>query len=194
MGRDKAGLPFGPDTLLGLAMRQMARVAEPVVVSAAPGQTLVPAPGPEIQIVRDETAYGGPLPGLLHGFRALAALHTGGRGVDAVLVMPVDLPFYGEPWMRRALDGLEGHAACLYRYERFTNALVGAYDLELLDKLERLVQAPKARPLDLSSGEPTRVLELEALWRPQDGPSPLMDTDTPEDYAAALKLAGFDAG
>jgi molybdopterin-guanine dinucleotide biosynthesis protein A len=193
MGRDKAGLRFGPDTLLGLAVGRMARVANPVAVSAAPGQALAPAPGADTLIVRDELAYGGPLPGLLHGFRALAASRSSGDPVEAVLVMPVDLPFFDEAWMRRALGGLEGYAACLYRYEGFTNALVGAYDLKLLPKLERLAQTPKARPFDLSSGEPTRVLELETLWRPQDGPPPLMDTDTPEDYAGALKLAGFAA-
>jgi molybdopterin-guanine dinucleotide biosynthesis protein A len=111
----------------------------------------------------------------------------------AVLLMPVDLPFYTPEWMRRALDGLAGHRACLYRYEGFVNALVGAYEVALVSKLEGLARQPRARPLGLSDGEPTRVLEVEALWTPADGASPLMDTDTPEDYERALALAGYSA-
>ena len=189
MGRDKAGLRFGPETLLALAVRRMREVAHPVVVSLGPEQALASGVGAsEVIVVRDERAYGGPLPGLLAGFRALTSLTP---APAAVLVMPVDLPFYGGEWMRRALDGLPGQRACLYRYEGFVNALVGAYELALLPKLERLAASPKARPLALSEGEPTRVLELESLWRPEDGPAPLMDTDSPEDYRLALALAGM---
>jgi len=189
MGRDKAALPFGPETLLARSVRHLAQVAAPIVVSLAPGQTAHPAVGgAEVRFVRDEQAYGGPLPGMLHGFRALAALHPAPR---AVLLMPVDLPFYTPQWMRRALAGLAGHRVCLYRYGGFVNALVGAYEVALVSKLERLAQEPRSRPLSLSDGEPTRVLDVEALWTEADGPPPLMDTDTPEDYAKALALAGF---
>lgn len=188
-GKDKAGLRFGPESLLSLAVRNLRQVARPVVISLAPQQALDPAVNAaDVRLVRDKRAYGGPLPGLLLGFRALAGQSP---VPDAVLVMPVDLPFYTAAWMRRALEGLPGHAACLYRYEGFTNALVGAYDLRLVEKLERLAGQPKARPLGLAEGEPTRVLELETLWRPEDGPPPLMDTDTPEDYRMALALAGM---
>ncbi len=193
MGRDKAALPFGSQTLLALALERMRQVVRPIAVSLAPGQ--VPdraASGPDTLLARDEQAYGGPLPGLLLGFRALAAHQDAqGRVPEAVLVMPVDLPFFDVPWMRRALAGLEGHAACLYRAEGFTNALVGAYDLKLLPKLERLAREPKARPMGLIDGESVRVLEIETLWRPEDGPPPLMDTDTPGDYRKALELAGL---
>ncbi len=189
MGRDKAGLRFGPETLLALAVRRTREVAHPVVVSLGPEQALASGvSASDVIIVRDEQAYGGPLPGLLRGFRALSALHP---APAVVLVMPVDLPFYRGEWMRRALEGLADHQACLYRYEGYVNALVGAYEVALLPKLERLAGLPKARPLALSDGEPTRVLELETLWRPEDGPAPLMDTDTPEDYRMALALAGM---
>jgi molybdopterin-guanine dinucleotide biosynthesis protein A len=191
MGRDKAALPFGAETLLARAVRQMGQVAATLVVSLAPDQTPDPAAaGPSVRFVRDDQAYGGPLPGMLHGFRAVAALRPAPR---AVLVMPVDLPFYTPDWMRRALEGLSGHRACLYRYEGFVNALVGAYEVALVAKLEGLVHQPRARPLGLSDGEPTRILEVEALWNPAAGPPPLMDTDTPEDYERALALAGFGA-
>ena len=189
MGRDKASLRFGPETLLALGVRRMREVVRPIAVSLAPGQALDPSvSGEDLLIVRDEQAYGGPLPGLLLGFRALAAQE---RPPGAVLVMPVDLPFFAADWMRRALDGLRDRRACLYRFEGFVNALVGAYDLALLPKLERLAAQPKARPLDLSAGEAVRILDVETLWRPEEGPAPLMDTDTPEDYGLALALAGM---
>src|SRR5579863_2274620 len=125
MGRDKAGLTFGSETLLARAVRHMAPVAGPLVVSLAPGQVADPVlVGVGALAVRDTAPFGGPLPGLLQGFRALAALKP---APEAVLVMPVDMPFYTGAWMERALAGLHGHAACLYRYEGFVNALVGAY-------------------------------------------------------------------
>ena len=192
MGRDKAALRFGVESLLARAIRHMQPVASPIVVSLAPQQ----APDPKIDsagivYVRDEQAYGGPLPGMVRGFHALAALE---RPPQAVVIMPVDLPFYTPEWMLRALEGLRGHRACLYRHEGFINALVGAYDLALLPKLDRLVALPRARPLNLSEGEPTYIIDVETVWQAGTGLlPPLMDTDTPEDYAAALALAGLSA-
>jgi molybdenum cofactor guanylyltransferase len=216
MGRDKAALRFGPEMLLARSVRHLSQVASPIVISLAPEQVPDPAVAahatelrtlrdlpigsspPPILLVRDDQAFGGPLPGLLHGFRALVAMRP---APSTVLVMPVDLPFYTPEWMRRVHDGLVGDGsddpergtvrACLYTYEGFVNPLVAAYDLALLPKLEALAAQPKARPLDLSTGEPMRVLDVDALWREEDGPPPLMDTDTPEDYARALALGGF---
>jgi molybdopterin-guanine dinucleotide biosynthesis protein A len=189
MGRDKASLRFGGSTLLALAVGRMRRVARPIVVSLAPAQVLDAAgAAPDLHVVRDEQAFGGPLPGLLHGFRALAGLTP---APEAVLVMPVDLPFYDEAWMRRAVEGLRGHRVCLYRFEGFVNALIGAYDLGLLPKLERLAMQERVRPLDLSAGEPTRVLDADAGSPSGALPPPLWDTDTPEDYARALAWAGI---
>jgi molybdopterin-guanine dinucleotide biosynthesis protein A len=192
MGTDKAQLRFGDATLLDLALRHMAQVASEIVVSyAADGEApapLHPLPPVPVAWVRDNAAYRGPLFGLLHGFRELA-----GR-VDRLVVMPVDMPFLDGAWLQRLIDGMAGHQACAFRWQGYTNALTAAYLTDLLPRLERLVAEGKQRPLALLDGLDAPILEVETLWRQEDGPSPMLDTDTPEDYREALRLAGFDAG
>ena len=92
-------------------------------------------------------------------FRALAA------EADRVLVMPVDMPFFSVEWMVRLLEGLEGKRAAMIRWQGFNNALTAAYRLDLLPKLEALVEQGRMRPVFLAEGEPTRVIDVEAHWR-----------------------------
>src|SRR3954470_12815150 len=68
MGRDKASLPFGSETMLQRVVRLIGEVvpAETTVVVASATQELPPLP-PRIRIVRDEQAYRGPLAGLAVG-------------------------------------------------------------------------------------------------------------------------------
>jgi molybdopterin-guanine dinucleotide biosynthesis protein A len=184
MGRDKARLRFGPTTLLERTLERMQEVAGVVVVSlAAEGEA--PALPPGVLSIRDTQGDQGPLRGLLEGFRALA-----GRA-EQVVVMPVDMPFFAVPWLRRLLEGLNHSSACMYKWEGIVNALTAAYRLELLPKLEGLVAEGRMRPLFLSQGEPTRIITVEEHWQEGQGPPPLMDMDTPEAYREALSLEGY---
>ncbi len=184
MGRDKAGLRFGARTLLEIALERMGRVAGPVAVSVADRGEVPDLPA-GVLVARDGERERGPLQGLLEGFRLLR------DRAERVIVMPVDMPFFSEPWLRRLEEGLEGHAACLYRWEGFANALTAAYRLDLLPKLERLVAEGRMRPLFICEGEMTREIPLEKHWREGEGPPPLMDIDTLEAYREALLLSGF---
>lgn len=188
MGQDKGALPFGPATLLDLALRHMAEVADVIAVSLSAGaDTPRPAPPPRVPVrwVRDAEAYRGPLFGLLHGFRALAG------AAERIAVMPVDMPFLDGRWLRRLLEGLADHPACALRWQGYTNALTAAYRADALARLERLVAEGRQRPIALLEGVDALILEVEALWKPEDGPCPMLDTDTPEDYRAALAAAGL---
>ncbi len=184
MGYDKAALRLGGETVLERVCSRIGQVAAPVVVSLGQGAAAPVLPA-TVELVRDSEPDRGPLWGLVEGFRRLA-----GR-VDQVLVTPVDMPFFTPDWMERLVAGVEGHRACLYQWEGIVNALTGVYRLELLPKLEGLIAEGKARPIFLREGEPTRILELETLWRPGQGPSPLMDMDTPEEYRRTLWMEGF---
>ena len=187
MGQEKARLRFGPRTLLEIAIERMGRVAGPVAVSLASEETGTSRPDlpNRVLVARDGEPERGPLQGLLEGFRLLQ-----GRA-ERVIVVPVDMPFFTEPWLRRLEDGLEDYAACLYRWEGFANALTAAYRLDLLPKLERLVSEGRMRPMFIPEGEKTREILVECLWREGEGPPPMMDMDTPEAYREALLLGGF---
>lgn len=183
MGFEKARLRFPGGTLLERVVGRMRQVAEPVVLSLAAGQES-PPPSPGVLTVRDGVADEGPLWGLAEGFRRLAGL------CGRVVVMPVDMPFFTEPWIVRLLDALEGHRACLYEHEGFANALTAAYSLELLPKLERLVAEGGRRPMFLCEGEPTRIIPVAEDVREGRG-HPLTDVDTPEAYRMALLHEGI---
>src|SRR5262245_13826323 len=86
MGRPKAWLPFGGETMLGRVVRLLGEVVDPIVVVAAEEQDLPPLPR-AIRVVRDEEKGRGPLQGLSAGLAAL-------KGVaDAAYVSSCDVPF-----------------------------------------------------------------------------------------------------
>jgi molybdopterin-guanine dinucleotide biosynthesis protein A len=184
LGRDKAGLRFGPQTLLDRVMSRLMAVAAPVVVSRAFRAAPLDLPNGVLE-ARDERPDGGPLLGLLAGFRRLQGL------AEAVVVVPVDAPFLTVPWLARLAAALERSRAVLYEYQGVPHALTAGYRLDLLPKLERLVSEGRSAPQELSAGESPAILRVEELWKPDGGPPPLMDVDTPEDYRDALRLDGF---
>src|SRR6516164_4029139 len=72
MGRPKAWLPFGEETMLARVVRLLGEAVQPLVVVAAPGQEVAALP-PKVAIVRDEEKGRGPLEGLAVGLEALQA-------------------------------------------------------------------------------------------------------------------------
>ena len=184
MGMDKAQLRFPDGTLLERMRRAVGAVAQTLVLALAARQVLEPLPA-GVRTVRDASPFEGPLWGLAEGFRQLQG-HA-----EQVLVAPVDLPFFTPAWIQPLLDGMAGHDVCLYRWQGVVNPLVGVYRLTLLDKLERLIAAGLRRPLALSTGSRTRHVDLESLWTSAQGPAPLMDVDTPEEYRDALMAEGM---
>ncbi len=184
MGVNKSLLSLGEETVLQRALANMSGAADPVVVALAPGGTLPSLPD-GVLVSRDDQPEKGPLWGLAAGFRTLAGK------AERIVVMPVDMPFFGTTWIARLVDGLEEHRVCMYRWQNVNNALTAAYDMALLPKVERLIAEGRGRPMAISDGEPTRLLTVEELWREGEGPPPMMDIDTPGDYRRALLLEGI---
>src|SRR5260370_33224394 len=69
MGRPKAWLPFGGETMLQRVARLLGEVGRPIVVVAAPGQDVPPLPA-DVIVVRDEERGRGPFQGLAPGLSA----------------------------------------------------------------------------------------------------------------------------
>ena len=84
MGRAKATLPFGPETMVERIVRVVGEVCSPIVVVAAAGQEL-PRLNPAVIVVRDSQPDCGPLEGMASGLRQLTA-------VDAVFITGCDTP------------------------------------------------------------------------------------------------------
>src|SRR6516162_4527927 len=86
MGQPKAWLPFGPERMLQRVVRLVGTVAQPIVVVAAPGQSLPELPA-GVAIVRDPVAGRGPLQGLAAGLAGLP------ETVELVYATAADVPF-----------------------------------------------------------------------------------------------------
>lgn len=188
LGRDKAGLRFGAESLLERAVRRMRAVARPVLVAVAPavpGALLAPPVPVGAEAVPDRSPQEGPLVGMAEGFRRLRGM------AERVLVTPVDMPFFDEPWLARLVEGLSRAPAVLYRYEGVQNALAAGYRLELLPKLDRLIAEGRRGAYRLAEGDDMLVLNVEEFWHAGQGPPPLMDVDSAQDYREALRWEGF---
>ena len=101
MGRDKASLPFGPETLLERVIRLVRSVVDEVVLAAGADQILPPG----LPVVRDAGEGRGPLPALLS---ASAAVHG-----DHVFLVACDTPLLQPPLVRLLLDQARGWDACV---------------------------------------------------------------------------------
>ena len=103
MGRDKAWLPFGKETMLQRVVRLAGEVAplSNVVAVASAEQELPKLPG-EVRIVRDSIYDQGPLPAVIAGLRALFPT------ADAALVTSCDAPLLNPQVAAYLFDQLAG--------------------------------------------------------------------------------------
>jgi molybdopterin-guanine dinucleotide biosynthesis protein A len=184
MGRPKAWLPFGPEVMLQRVVRILAEVVSPIVVVAAQGQDLPKLPA-SVEIARDEDEGFGPLAGLAVGLAALA------DRVDAAYASSCDVPLLSVPFVARVIAALEDHDLAVPRDGGFHHPLAAVYRTRLVPTVRELVAARHLRPVFLLERARSREIDVAEL-RPVDPElRSLRNINTPEEYAAALKDAGF---
>src|SRR5438309_7170608 len=132
MGRPKAWLPFGDETMLQRVVRLLGEVVRPIVVVAAPGQDVPPLP-PDVIVVRDEERGRGPLQGLAAGLSALR-----GRA-EAAYLSSCDVPFLKPAFVRRLIDLLGDHHICVPRIGEYHHPLAAVYRMEVEETARRLL-------------------------------------------------------
>lgn len=180
MGRPKAWLPFGGESMLQRVVRVLREVVDPVVVVAAPGQDVPPLP-PDVQIVRDEVEGKGPLAGLVAGLTALQ-----GR-VGAAYLSSCDVPFLKPEFVRRVLTLLGDALIAVPKVGGFHHPLAAAYRTDILAEVRKLLTAGRLRPVFLFGAVPTRVIEPPELTDVDPAFDSLRNLNTPDDYQAALR-------
>jgi molybdopterin-guanine dinucleotide biosynthesis protein A len=184
MGRAKAWLPFGDELMLPRVVRRLGEVVAPLVVVAAPGQEVPPLPD-DVAVVRDAEEGRGPLQGLLAGLRGLE-----GRA-DAAYLSSCDVPFLRPAFVRRLIDLLGEASVCVPRVGDYHHPLAAVYRVEAAGAVERLLAEGRLRPVFLFEAVPTRVVTAAELADVDPAFETLRNLNTPEEYAAALRDAGF---
>jgi molybdopterin-guanine dinucleotide biosynthesis protein A len=190
MGRDKATLPFGAETMIQRVVRLVGEIvrAETTVVVASAAQVLPTLP-PGTRIVRDEQAYRGPLAGLAIGFRALAlGQHA---PPDAIYASGCDVPLLLPAFVRRMFDLLDDFEAAVPVDGEHRHALAAVYRPAVLPAIERLLHLDRLRPRYLFDEIRTREVRCEMLRDVDPQLHSLGNVNTAEDYRAALTAAGL---
>ncbi len=186
MGRDKATLPFGPELMLQRVVRLIGEVVDPrnIVVVAAPQQSL-PVLSASVTFAHDERQYRGPLEGLATGIRAI------GSQVDAFYATGCDVPLLVPAFVERMFHSLEDHDVAVPRDGQHHHPLAAVYRPGVLTKIDELLEADRLRPVFLFDEVRTREIPVDELRAVDPELSTLKNLNRPEDYAAALEVAGF---
>lgn len=186
MGVAKAALEWHGSTLLYRAVAVLTRaVPGPVVVVAAPGQTLPELPA-GIEVVPDPVAGLGPMQGLAAGLAAVA------DRADTAFVCSTDLPFLHPAFVQRVLRGLSDDAdVALPVAHGFRQPLAAAYRTRLAGLVADLLARGMRKPgMLFEHCEVTRLDDATLLTDPAlSTHDPALDSvlnvNTREDYAAA---------
>ena len=178
MGRPKAWLPVGDETMLQRVVRVVGEAVGPVVVVAAPGQDIPPLPA-GVGLARDKAEGLGPLAGLVAGLGALDGQ------VEAVYLSACDVPFLYSEFIRRICERLGNSTACVPEVDGRRHPLSAAYRTSALEVAVRFLAAGNRRMTAFVEAIPTCFLgpadfadmDLLTLW----------NVNTPDEYSAALE-------
>jgi molybdenum cofactor guanylyltransferase len=180
MGKPKAWLHFGSETMLQRVARIVREVVEPVVVVAAVDQD-VPSLPDDVAIARDAEEGRGPLQGLLAGLIALE-----GR-VDAVYLSSCDVPLLQPAIIRLIIDLLGKNAVAVPEVDGYAHPLAAVYRLSVRSTVEELLAANRLRPAFLFDALPTIRVSADQLVHVDPQFLSLKNLNTPEDYESVLR-------
>ncbi|QDS96849.1 molybdenum cofactor guanylyltransferase [Adhaeretor mobilis] len=191
MGSAKALLPFGPELMLQRVVRIVGEVVptENIVVVAAVGQELPELPS-GVAITYDENPGRGPLEGLAAGLLALP------ENIEAAYATSCDVPLLVPGFVERLfallhkIDNTE-HDIAVAKDQKFHHPLAAVYRTCVLPNVEALLAADRLRPFFLFEECDTREVPVEELHTVDSHLRSLMNCNTPEEYEAALRVAGL---
>jgi len=186
MGTSKALLPFGGETMLQRVIRLLGSVVSPLVVVAAPGQSLPELPA-SITVARDEREDRGPLEGLRAGLKALP------DGVEVAYVTSCDVPLLEPAFVRRMIELLGDDDIAVVEIDGFPHPLSAVYRRRTLPHVEALLAADRLRPVFLFDAMRTRRVHPAELALVDPQLLTLRNLNTRDDYLDALASAGLAA-
>ena len=182
MGRSKALLPFGPETMLQRVVRLLGSVVQPIVADAAVDQVLPTLPASVI-VTRDERGERGPLEGLRAGLKALPP------EIEGAYVTSCDVPLLVPGFVGQMLDLTEGFDIAVMEVDGFAHPLSAVYCRTTLPYIEDLLARDRLRPAFLFDAVRTRRITAAEITSDPDLRT-LRNLNTPEDYQRALADAG----
>jgi molybdopterin-guanine dinucleotide biosynthesis protein A len=184
MGIPKASLPFGPENMLQRVVRLLGQVVEPVVVVAAPRQTLPDLP-PSVRIAHDRQENKGPLEGIRAGLLEIQ------QHVDAAFVVSCDVPLLAPALVRHMAAKLQHHDVAVAVDGDLHHPLTAVYRVNVLSHIGELVSQDQLRPVFVYDRVPTKRIPIDELRDVDPQLQSFTNLNQPQDYLAALQQAGL---
>lgn len=205
MGRDKASLPFGDETMLERVARLVGEVAEAVIVVGRRSQTLEPsslqafkpsgphAPEPAnpqalkprspqasrpSTIVHDAIADQGPLAGIAAG---LAATTT-----DLNIIVACDMPLLRPAVLRRLIERIGEADLAVADVDGHSSVLCGVYRSRVAPIAQALLDSGERRVMALLERVQTKRVDAASFRDIDPDLDTFVSVDTPEKYQRAL--------
>lgn len=175
MGRDKAALPFGEETMLSHLVHTYQPYFDLTAVSLnTPGRFDTAG---AMEVV-DRRPGEGPMAGLEAAFLDTAA--------DVIFLTGTDLPF-GDPELARHLvDNLGEHDICLIRSEKGPEPLFAVYSSRCLSAIQKSLEEGRRSMYSVIGQMATLELPAEDL-KQFDVARILSNVNDPAEYAKALE-------
>lgn len=175
MGRDKAALPFGEETMLSHLVHTYQPYFDVTAVSLnTPGRFDTAG---AMEVV-DRRPGEGPMAGLEAAFLDTVA--------DVIFLTGTDLPF-GDPALARHLvDSLGEHDICLIRSDKGPEPLFAVYSSNCLNAIRKALEEGRRSMYGVIQELDTLELPAESLSQ-FDIARILSNVNDPEEYAKALK-------
>ena len=175
MGRDKAALPFGEETMLSHLVHTYQPYFDLTAVSLNQAGRFDTAGAMEVV---DRRPGEGPMAGLEAAF-----LDT---GADVIFLTGTDLPF-GDPALARHLvEQLGEHDICLIRSEKGPEPLFAVYSSRCLNAIQKSLAEGRRSMYGVIQELDTLELSAESLSRFDVGRI-LSNVNDPEEYTKALR-------
>lgn len=175
MGRSKADLPFGDETLLERVVRILGAVLNPVIVVAGPTQVVPPG----MIVVHDTEAWAGPLAGLANGLAAL-------RGAEIAFATGCDCPFLTPEIIGTMTDNCPSSGAAVANFGGAIQPLPAAYHVGSRHVAATLLARGERSLRSLLDGIAISHISESRMRLVDPDLAAFAPLNTPLDYEAAL--------
>ncbi|MDH4065576.1 MAG: molybdenum cofactor guanylyltransferase [Acidobacteriota bacterium] len=180
MGRDKASLPFGDETLLDRVIRIVQDQFDDVVIAAGDSQE-VPA---GVEVVRDTVPGLGPLPALL---RALSRVRN-----ERAFVVACDTPLLQPTLVSTLVRFSLGWEACVPVVDGVRMTTCAVYGTAAATRVAGGLMAVESAGLrTLAARLETRFVHADELRDADPNLLSFVPCNTPNEYRRVLELAGL---
>ena len=184
MGRPKAALDFGGVPLLKRIISELKRrFAEIVVVAAPESEDSLQIDLPAIKVVRDETAYQGPLDALRRGLDAVSN--------EIAFACSCDLPLLDSDVAVAIVAMLADFDAAIPIVGEKPQPLHAAYRKRCASALAALAMRGESRLIAIADAVNTRRISENDLLVLDPHLHSFFNLNAPGDYRRALKIAGL---